>query len=1286
MIGWLTLAAALAGVPEVVVSTWVSVKPGPEIMHPEGTSWSWLATSADEPWRLRCPAGVTPRRIALQGDDDGVVWLDAHETPRVDGHDLYFDPRPGGHWAVQGAGCRWQRLHRHTMGPRLDLLEYGAADVSELRSRVELSHAHAEDPVALHLLQSSESGRWWPTWLALRPRGGFASPLPDPRPDRGRRTPLDGRRGWQVAALEPWTVRGPATVEVVARVLDPVPEGPVCLRLDGAGPSCQPADALLELTVPVPVALGPRTHDDGRILSRRLRWQVWVGEGEHTLALDHDALARVQAADMRDLQAVRELPTQATLLAMAPQPDPAPRGPLEAAIGALARSTALLGPSKRPAEQPDDVSWLRPSDLGTTVAHVDPEGHASLLVPPSQGSLCTLHWGDRRWTTAASGFVSHFAVPGDAAPPRASGCEPRVRVVGPAPGITDRSVLVSGWRVPAETDLALRLPTVSDLELVQPSLLVHLPSWTDTVRLTLSHAAHTESYTLHASPGGGWIDLEGESWRGAVSIPLSSAELAVHASAPIVLRFSGRQAALDPTRGPTPLMPSLQAQEATAALAETEDPWRRAPLLAARAQALLEAGRADLAWRDLDAASRLDPELADGPAARASRTRLLRTLWPEGPIPLDARWVPDDAPAEVASEGRFMDLARTLEEDTDRVRYWLEAARTQVPDGRAGIAAWLDVVQAGLDPEDPGLSPVRAWSVWQRLAGVQGAMAELVTWPATPSDPYDELLFVESWPDDATRLRLGEDWVVRLGALVSPRTVELRCRPRDPALTRPCLLSRTGLRGESTAQWSVPADGRAHPVEVAAHDEVSFLGTGSARDHHVELRVPPVMAGGVEMLRQAAVLRTGTARVELLGPTVLRVEALGTTGTLTLWDDADRPVQVELTGPTTTAWLAIEETGARTVTLTAPTGTRLRVHARAPGGHPLEPVAHVRLLADTSATSLPGLPRADALQRPPPIPADRLGTSLTDLPPHNGPPITFAVQLAGGYGGDLEVDPMAATRIPARGRQSLSLTSRPTRLPWWWSGGVTMHESTGRSSLAELTAGTELRLTHRPWTGWLFGDLWGRLPVAPGLPLTMRGRVEGGGAWRATRALDLRAAVQGGFDRRLGAGSTSALARIPERLWNRRREQHPSWWTAELQPRLRASRWLRVDLTGRVIGNSLGDPALIDTALGEVGLVATAPSLRTGLSVGWWHRLPDLHREIATGSLHVRGTARTTHWIDRHTALQMRAGLAWWPQWERFGLEGSLTLLWSGREGLRDTRPSMTDARGVEAWAQARQD
>lgn len=1274
--GLLMLAAAMAAT--TVTAGWTDIPHGETVPGPDGRPWQLVNAPADRLWRVRCAS--KPHRIALL-QDGRVQAADSSEEPVHDDGAWTFAPStlpPTSWWLLDGAQCGVRVQTLHTSAALLDELEHRVDNAWNLRLALEAADAFAwEDRHALALDHGPPS-EWWSRYLAIRPLGGGAVPRASqpygPRIDA--ELTEDAPDAWQVGQ---WAVRGPASVHIDARALGI--EGPetICLTLDGPEQirSCidtEPRTAMVQTEAGLARAPHPLPEHS---TSRRLAWRVYVPRGVHTLAFERPVAARIRTADTGFLRHIEPMPLSARVL---PLVDDLPADRWQAARTTTELPTvSILAPANRAATLPSDSSWL-PLDALPDVPWADPFGHLRLLLQPSE-EPCAVQWGDSRFTTAETGTIQVFSArePDALHAPTTDGCRAMMRVLGPLEEDAPRHVLAPSWVVGPGMPLDLDLP---DAPRSKTLLQVYLQADAPDATVTL---VGTSTRELHLSASGPTtaFDLDGTALHDAISLRWTEPTVRIRSDQPLRLRAiqPGRvetveapEDAATSTNAPPPTTTdggSLQAVRAlTTTLAHAGD-HDRASLLERRARLLLELGRPDLAWRDLEAAAPLDPSLSSGGPALTARAGLIGQLWPTSVLPLGGSWVPGDLDAELAARGEFTALARAAERPEDRARYWIEAARTQVPDATAPIEAMTAILDAGLDPDGPGLSPIRGWSHWRRLSGLHNARLSRVQWAPEVPDPLTDALFVDDWPQDGTRVQPGRYDLVRWPAGGST-DVRVRCRARSSNVET-CGLQQLDLVGDTLHSWTLPTDGRSHSITLPANAESTFLQPVRDRDVALELRAPTDLADSLER----SVWRTdGTASFHILGPTIIEVEARGS-GVMTLQTGSERS-SATLSREGAILRLPVRQSGTARVSIQAPSNATFVARALIPGGSPLEPPGHMSLLRGLRGDA-PAEAIADA---PVLLPSDP--RPHAPVPPAPSQP-TIAVlgTTSVGYGGSLTVDPLTGTFVGWGGQQRIGVQGRPWRTPLWISGELRFSESSFFASVAEGRIGGEGWWLKRPIRLWAIADGMVRGATQPGLPAVMEGRMSAGVGWLPRKEVELRLSATGSGATRIGAWQPFKGPPLPEPLWTAYRETHRTTWSTRLELRVHPSKWLRVRGWGSLLGNDGRDPQPLDGFLAMAGLRATAPWLRGSVAAGWTQRFPDAHRDRYTGSLALRGSIRGTAYTRDAFTVQVTAEAGWWPQWNRFGAEAGLRVVWAPRDGLADLRPSEEDVRQVAVWGRS---
>lgn len=1243
----------------------------------EDRSWAILAAGPDDDLHLRCrKEGEAPQRRALIGERGAVVMVTVPLPPPLrtaTGWVLPRAPAFADRWAVDRPDCSFVRVRARPSPERHDKAEY---DLTRRKARGRVVEAALSDPS---------------TWLLTRPAGGFLTTRTGLSPREGQRVRVDvgawrDTPAWETAADTPWTVVGPARVDLEARVLGPPAE--VCLAVDGPVPvpsgACQLSAPVEDVVGGVPLPAAELVTWKGDPIGRAVRWSVLLPPGRHDLRLSSPTLARGRVLEVAAL--------------------PVPRGPevrvdTGGAVPALPRAVAtaedldavrviLFGPARWTVVREDAVSWLRPEQTPPHAVLGDEEGRMHVhLEPEPVARTCTVRFQDgSAWSTLAPGGVHAFAWAGPDAPtqgvPTFEGCVGRVRVQAGVVQHPDRRVAVPLDVVEPGRDLTLRLPPgprtglLLRVHAADPSvplaLEVLLP---DGRRLPLHIATLSRGEPVQDASGKVWApgaDLGPlEAWLGEVPELLTiraSATAAVRLLADSVPVDQAAPAAIDLGRLPTP-----------ADIAAAPDDPSRSGLLLRRAAHRLREGDARGALADLGLAEALGAYVDEGSVRRAA-AEASRRLWAPDLtwVPVDTAWIRE---AEVTPErlaealrGDDLSLARALRLQHDPIRFWLAAARDQTPSPEDGPRAWIDLIARGHgDPENPVLGALVTWVSSEAVLAWRGTVGVRV--PVRPR-PGPEADFVEDWAEEA-RLPLGEGMQVRLPPASGPRTMRARCLALDGiAAVSPCEVVQRDAEGRVVASWSLPVWGSTVPLDLAPGTStlLQALSPGRVR---VELLAPE----GLEAWREARRLTSSEATVDLLGPTVVDLElVLASGGVATV--DVTVSGKVERTlGPLA---LSAEPTLVRvpvegrraTVRVLAPAGTLLRASRLSPSTSGVDPSVH-RALRAVLASGGDGL-LGEGTDGP------QVLTPPTPQPwPLAGPPLAGLLELRVGVGGDEDEDAEAAVTLPLRGMQRVGLISRPFAAPFWIDVRAGAHEALGRSTVAEARVAAETWWSRPMWRGAVIGELVARSAFSDEVPTALRGRIEGLVSVRPRHVVDLRLRLSLDLADRFGLWFPSILDAPPQGLlWSDYREDHRVQFTPRLEIRTFPTPWIRTVVYGALRTNDPSDPAPVDTLEAGLDVRFAFPALRASLGATLQGRLPDRDRELAYVSPGVDVELRGTLWPHEDSAFDLVGRLAWLPVFSRVTVDLGLEISFGRRPGLAERRPSTYDAAFAAAWSE----
>lgn len=1262
----------------------------------DGAPWEVVETGGDGGWWLRCPDDVDEvRRLALRVEGEAVL-REQGEWPalrRVRGG-LWYAPPTGvdARWWLIDAPCRLVRPDRATAAEAFDHLEFRKPSVDALASAVVGSDLRADKPKLRAELDVDDLDAFWRAWVSRRPGGGSAPVVGGVRGSRREPWWRGDPAPWAIDDVDALRVRGGVRLRVAARVGPEREE--VCLRIDDLAPSCVPVASSRTLVgdpdeglVVAPEAAAHGRPSDVGARSRLARWDVWLPDGDHTLALPGGGWIGGARIDVDRLGRIAPLPKDVEVRPDPPR-DVAPERPWVSADlrGAVATSAIYLGPVVRRADAGEGRVWLALDDA-PTLGRPPEELLLRMLPGPDAKAPCRLDDGlESTWVAERpTSSVLVRRVTADAGWPRVTGCEAWLAWDGVVPsGVAQRSARVQdvwlpgGWR-------QLELPTAPTATSMLRVAVADEPievRWRD-------GAGHEGGTVLAPVQGEGrWQPADGGSPVSIVELPVStsSTTLWVTVSAPTSIRW----------RAPLDAAPAssvaVEAEAALGVVPAVTDPVTQARAIATasdpelRRSLLLERARQRLAASDPRGARR-DVALAGGdPALEAEAARqiadALRSVLDVGWAPTGHAWVLERDLADpaaladalsAASEADYAALARWVTGRSQAVA-WARAGRSQILDGAQAIAAYR---ATSLDPtfaDDPALGSARAWSRWTSLSGL--TETSTVTLPLTtkPSpDRADPVVFPDVW-DDAARLDLGPGVLWPAGI---PLQASVRCLAREPAAVASCVVRRLDPQGRVLSRASLDPWGLPSVLSGPASETPTTLDVRAAGDVAAEIAWPTELPRPVPTRTVRSLGASGTTRTRVVGPTVVRA---------TLWDASERPARLCLGGSSSCVPLGPpDEAGVRValapwssaspvdVEVVAWPDARVALSQREPVPAGLEPAVHVALAAHPVATEGGTLP--DAVVDP---------ASAVVLPERLPLPIAawglVTVDL-GSPDEDIEAIPVSLRVLTSAG-----MSSRPLAAPLWLESTIGAWSAPKAPAVGRWTGAVET------WSTWGASRLWARAEVdtrfgggAGGVPFAFRGTGEVGGAHRVDAWLDLRGSltVDGAARAGTAAGTgwtDAARAATPTVLWSGYREAHPLSGAVRGEVRLWPSPWVRSRIWGRAASNAPGDPQPLDAASGGLDVRFALPGLRMLAGVGVEHRPSDADRTVAWTSPTVHAEAEAMLWTKSRVAVLLGGELDAVTAFRRVTAALRLQVLWDGRPGLADLRPRTVDAREGLAW------
>lgn len=1276
---WLAWASA-SDTPAAYEAQWT---PAPVVgdIQVADQAWSVFTAREDRDIWLVCPRGTpAPQRVGLVEHLGGITLIAGDVPEPVAVRRGWWLPRPGtlgSTWAIDQTACTpWVR--RVTTSPDwLDVAAYQAQRPLELRDAVQRAHALAEPPEVAEALAVTDVPTWWAAFAAARPEGGFVTRRTTwhPADARSVNLTLDGQ-------TQPWwlaqpgaadTVQGPAQLVLDVRATGG--PGTICLTVQGTDTVSHCAETTPVTTLSVQdgtLQSQPATHE-GQAIGRRARFSAYVPPGQHTVTLDRAALVRGRVLEIDGLRAVAPLPTRIGLLDTVDPPDPGPRIRAQALDRTLP-SPLLFGPAPWRLLEEDDVSWV-PAAVGDALLP-DVDQRVQVLLDSAPGTRCTLTLGSQAWSTSAGpGIYTLQAPSSDAATLTAlHGCTAWSSRAGGAGEDPDRRTAVPTTALQAGQIAAFAWPAPHD---GQVTVRVYPALGVDRVDLDIQGAAGRPArWSLRPLTRADAVrDADGTPWGAPVDLTVYAPGPTLHirATGDVAIRAVSH-AADAPTAAPAPAAEDLSFRGISERIAQATDDATRRKALLLRGTLLAQAGDLRGARRDLELATGLGADVSVTPLARTLADDL-REQWapPSGWTSLTATLVPepvDDALLDAAAAGDALHLAQASPLGQD-VPWWLRAARNQVLDGPAALAAYRSLVDAGVpDVDHPGFGPIRAWSTWQGVPAIRQTQGFRAAWPADL--PPSDAAWPEDWPAEGT-LHLGGSWLARLPPSSTPSTLLARCRADDVAASGgPCTLRILDPQRRTTAEHALSPWGGSHRLDVPPHTDTRFV-VMTARGH-AALQLSTPGQALPQLQRDVRRMEGREARFEVLGPTVVRIGAWHPGQAVTVVAEAGpRSARADATPDVPgTLWLSIPTEGTVTVTVLATPGTLVDAEARVVDPRPLEPAAHAPLVHALYRQPDPP-PRWPAV--PPPEP-ERLPDPRLEAPRW-----TVVAEARVGIGGEVDIEPEAAATLPVRGLQRIGITSRPSVLPIWVDGAIGVMEAVGATTVTEARVGAEAWWQEAPLRGWVRGDAVVRVGLDADVLTALRADIEAGLSWRPRSWFDLRGGLIGGAASRFG-GWSSSTSTAPDVLWSVYRETHPLWLRPELEARFAPTPWFRVRLWGAMVTNRPGEAIIMDAYQGGADVRVAAPGFRGLVGLQVQHRPEDIDRVSPYTAPSLYGSLRGTVWARHDVATALTARVDWQPRFERVSVDLGVQVLWGRRPGLPDLRPSRYEARYADTWQQ----
>ena len=1288
----LMLAAALGAEPAFEAS-WERVDVIGDSVHEDGSTWRIVDVGGHRMVRARCEDTLTPPAVqALVDDGDAAIrMVSAWPAPTQDGATWLYDlTRSDARWWAFQGDCTFERRSVSTAPTWLDRAERLAADPADLRARLIASAAMTERANLRDLLATApDDATWWSTWLAVRPIGGLVSTrslLRTHATPRSRDPDVDAP--WPLRVDDALKIHGPARVHLVARSTHPGLD--LCARVDDVE-VCQGtrvdrapivlADGPLRFTTP-DCAQSPESCLDDAALSAPARWEIYVPRGVHTLRFDQDVTIGGRVADPPSMRTVAPLPADVTLISAGGADPQTLSRVLAVPDRADAPDRLLFGPALRAPVRDDEASWIAPGDFAATglARWWDDDGTGQLRVLASDGT-CRLGFDDdTAWVSRGVSGLMRLERFGDnpswTAGPQVDGCDVRLRVVGTfADETVPREVARPFTAVHGEQWTGFGWPSTPD---DAATLRIAFASGAPLVARVKTADGADHRWTLTADDAtGGWASADGRERVHTIDLPLDGARGAFTV-------WLSREAYVSASAPGTPAEVVTQAQDAQGDPADSRAlaaAVRDAPDDATRANALDALAARWASLGDVRAAAR-DRVLADplGPGDPALQRALIDDIlgaWVEGArwVPLGASWVPavaglDDATLERAAKdaqrGDAVAVARALATHPESIPWWILAARTQILDEPTALRAWLATSATPTPSEATG--PVRAWSRWVGVRSARGTEGWRAPWPNAP--PTDTDPFPDAWPDDE-RARVGDGWVVRLPPTGRGATLPVRCRALSAhAAEVGCTFTRVSSTGVELARWEVAPWGGVVTLTLDPSGLASFLQLEDSGDAWAEVRLPARTGSDAALRDVRRVSGRDGATLDLLGPTGLRVDAWSPTeGALTIEArDADGALIATDSAPIgatpITRILAVDHDGVVQVTVRAPVGAMLRMATRAATQASLEPPTHRALIA--------------ALRMPPiaPLPTEgegRLPSRLaTVLPQRDGRPISVLTSLRGGV--------THATDTTIRVIPSVTVLSRPTAKPWWFSVGMAVYGESRTAPVIEGHVSAEGWMIRQPLRGWVRVDGNVRGATDPGQPAALRGLVELGGVWRPRSVVEARLSVAVLGAALMGEWPSPASDTTSSVLWSDYRHSHRLGVDTRAELRVFPSPWVLTRLWGDARTNRPGDLAVFDSVSTGLDARFSIPGARFLAGVAVEHKPADLDRDTPWTSPIAQLAIDGMLWGGPRLGVMLGSRVSYVVADRRVAADLTLSVLWSGRPALRDLPPSAMDARQALDW------
>ncbi len=1278
--------------------------------------------------RLRCPAGVEPARAAILRAEDGLAGRVDGPFGRAtrDGAWWVFPAAPDfGRWLLLAPGCAVEARSERASSAGLARLEHGV-DRSELRRRI--SELSPFEPHEQAWLDASTDEDWGDRYRALRPAGPHdrgAAVLPPSQGGASLRRRAPGREDvepWWVAAPRlDWAVQGPRRLRVLAR---PLGQGSVCLEIDGQQ-DCREADPASGATLIDGKLTASTWTEDGLDVGPELAWQVALPPGAHRVELTGSALGRVEATWTGEFGD----PAPAAKVALLPplEDPPEPSDPLPGLAPSEGAPAPLLLWSWSGAESPSGATTLRwrpastLSDSGRAAGEwLDEDGRLQFWLPEEVDGACVLHLpGGVAFASVGEGGLHRFLRVGAGdvdAPPRFEGCDPLVRVRA-APDVPGESLLVrhhlpAGGR--ASWDLgdlprALVLLSAPTDDPLRASLDVvdregRSERWTVVAAPALPSGEELDRPPLRAARGGG-------AWTRplALRLPEGARSATVWAGSALAVKVRGIELppvpgaalAIDgPPPAPAPRTPEAAlaaVRAASSRLAAAAGDEARGEALRERAEALVDLGAIGPAWRDLawsDALGIAGAEDEGSLPERVRRARAEAARWgdwaPDGssfvPIALDGAW---EELARRAGGGDPLAVAVELSAQLDAgavgpdPRPWWRAALRggQILTGRQRLQAFVDAVRAGAGDAASASSPdwieLRAPTRWRTIELVRGsARAVSAAWPSPPPDPVDQALFGEEWPEDQRRA-LGGGWEIELPPASDPLPLPVRCRDtRVSGEVEACRFAVLDGRGHRIAESRAEPWGEPTRVDVPAHAGPVWLVVSPDEGVAAEALLPPAAPGEGGRRRVWSLRPGGSARVEVLGPTVLRLDVLASGSARLAARTPAGSFDLVLGAGPGSLLVPVPSPGPVVVELVASAPVLFAPYLRELGGSALPPSGDAPLLrgiaarlAGAGAAEAPSLPSLPPI----PVPAAR---------PSREHPGTVQLDVAFSTGEVQRDEVLVGTRWRPRWTGGGTVAARPFRAPVWFEAGARAVLAPEQGWAALGGGAVEARLGRGPLRGRVGADAeLGVGSLGGGLAGVVRGsgfgRLDGflAPSWQVLGQVRVRA-------RGLLAGHEPAGSRWgePAAFWSRFQSDHPVQIEPSAALRWMPGPWWRFELRGALVSNSAPDPMPLDGGNVEVGARWLRPGGWIEAAVGVDARAADAHRAVGYASPSIGVGTRWWLWPRLGLGLSIWAEVVGRPVEASVVGQLGLSVSLSRDRGLEDVRPGLRGGAHAADW------